>query len=95
MSALFAPSHLTQQSMWAPGLDSAALDEGPAAVPEARLAGVREQAICYALSRHVPDMAHGFVVSVNQRHWQVSGDLATRIASLIREALMDELAKTE
>lgn len=95
MSALLAPSHFTPPSMWSPGLASEALEEGPAAVPEARLAGVREQAICYALSRHVPDMAHGFVVSVNQRHWQVSGDLATRIASLIREALMEELAKTE
>lgn len=94
MSALFAPNHLTQQSMWTPGLDPEVM-EGPASVPEARLAGVREQAICYALSRHVPDMAHGFVVSVNQRHWQVSGDLAIRIASLIREALMEELAKTE
>lgn len=94
MSALLAPRHLNQQSMWTAGLDSEAM-EGPASVPEARLAGVREQAICYALSRHVPDMAHGFVVSVNQRHWQVSGDLATRIASLIREALMEELAKTE
>jgi len=94
MSALLAPAHLHQQSMWSSGLDSEDL-EGPASVPEARLASVREQAICYALSRHVPDMAHGFVVSVNQRHWQVSGDLATRIASLIREALMEELARTE
>jgi hypothetical protein len=94
MSALLAPLQLNPPSLWTAALDSEAL-EGPASVPEARLASVREQAICYALSRHVPDMAHGFVVSVNQRHWQVSGDLATRIASLIREALMEELAKTE
>lgn len=94
MSALFAPPDLSQQSMWTHGLHPEALD-GPASVPEARLAGMREQAICYALSRHVPDMAHGFVVSVNNRHWQISGDLACRIASLVREALMEELARTE
>ncbi|WP_159911485.1 hypothetical protein [Pantoea sp. 18069] len=94
MSAFFAPLHRPQQGMRTPGPDAEVL-EGPASVPQARLAGLREQAICYALSRHVPDMAHGFVVSVNHAEWQVSGELACRIASLVREALMDELARTE
>lgn len=94
MSALFAPIHRNPQSMWTPSLEPQAC-EGPASVPEARQAGLREQAIGYALSRHVPDMAHGFVVSVNHSEWQVTGDLACRIASLVREALMDELARTE
>lgn len=94
MSALFAPLHRTPQGMWTPSMDSD-LYEGPAAVPEACQAGLREQAIAYALTRHVPDMAQGFVVSVAQGEWQVSGALACRIASLVREALLDELARTD
>lgn len=94
MSALFAPLDRSQLGMWTSCLDAEDF-EGPSSVPEARLAGSREQAIGYALSHHVPAMAHGFVVSANRREWQVSGDLACRIASLVREALMDELAKTE
>lgn len=93
MSALFAPLHRPPQRMWT-SLDSD-LYEGPASVPEGRQAGLREQAIAYALSRHVPDMEQGFVVSANHAEWQVSGDLACRIASLVREALLDELARTE
>lgn len=94
MSAIFSPIHRPPLDLWPPCM-GADVYEGPAFVPEARQAGLREQAIAYALSHHVPDMAQGFVVSANHGEWQVTGDLAGRIASLVREALLDELARPE
>jgi len=94
MSAIFSPFHPAPLDLWPPCMGTDVY-EGPAFVPEARQASLREQAIAYALSHHVPDMAQGFVVSVNQGEWQVSGDLAGRIATMVREALLDELARPE
>lgn len=94
MSATPAPIYRPLPDLWPPCM-GADVYEGPACVPEAHQAGLREQAIAYALSRHVPEMADGFVVSVNQGEWQVSGDLAGRLAALIREALLDELARPD
>lgn len=94
MSANFDLIRRTPYDLWPPGL-GADVYEGPACVPQARQAGLREQAIAYALSRHVPDMAQGFVVSAKHGEWHVSGDLAGRIAALVREALLDELARND
>lgn len=94
MSAIFAPTRRTAHDLWPPCMGSDVY-EGPASVPEACQAGLREQAIAYALSRHVPDMADGFVVCANDGEWEVSGALAGRIAALVREALLDELARSE
>lgn len=67
----------------------------PALVPQASQAGPRAQAIGDVLSRHVPDMARGFVIFTGRSEWQVSGEMAQRMAQLMREALMDELVKVE
>ncbi|MFN3731945.1 hypothetical protein [Comamonas testosteroni] len=67
----------------------------PALVPQASQAGPRAQAIGDLLSRYVPDMARGFVIFTDRSEWQVSGEMAQRVAQLLREALMDELIKME
>ncbi|CUB02129.1 hypothetical protein [Comamonas thiooxydans] len=67
----------------------------PAFVPQAREAGPRAQAIGNVLTHHVPDMARGFVIFTDRSEWQVSGEMAQRVAQLLREALMDELIKVE
>lgn len=69
------------------------LPQAPAPVPQATLAGPREQEIGYALSRHVPAMESGFTVATNYGNYEVSGVLAQRMAALLREALMQELAQ--
>ena len=69
--------------------------QAPAPVPQATPASPREQAIGYALSRHVPAMKSGFVVHTSYGPWNVSGDLAERMAQLMHNALVDELAKVE
>ncbi|QKV54664.1 hypothetical protein [Comamonas antarctica] len=94
MSAHFDFIRRTPPDLWPPAMGSDVY-EGPAFVPEACQAGLREQAIAYALSRHVPGMARGFVVSLNHGEWHVSGELASRIAALVREALLDELARND
>lgn len=67
----------------------------PAFVPQARQAGPRAQAIGDVLTRHVPNMARGFVIFTEHSEWQVSGEMAQRMAQMMREALMDELIKVE
>jgi hypothetical protein len=67
----------------------------PAPVPQARQAGLREQTIGYALSRHVRAMERGFVVVTSNGPWEICGELAERMAQLVRDSLMDELAKVE
>ena len=94
MSANFDLIRRTPQDL-RPSFLGSEVYEGPAFVPQACQAGLREQAIAYALSLHVPDMAQGFVVSAKHGEWHVSGDLACRIAALVREALLDELARND
>jgi len=67
----------------------------PAFVPQARQAGPRAQAIGDVLTRHVPNMARGFVIFTGHSEWQVSGEMAKRMTRLMREALMDELVKAD
>ncbi|EED67937.1 hypothetical protein SR914_23295 [Comamonas testosteroni] len=67
----------------------------PAPVPQAQLAGAQAQRIGSALARHVPAMQRSFSIITSYGPWHVSGELAEKMAELLRKDLMEQLAALE